>query len=119
MTNTDQDVEIDQPTSAGSPEYEDSNFIPIYKSAARRRLSEHQWLQIEQAAAGRVEGFAYEWPDLRSTLQLLGIVTAWDCPARVLRTICLVIVTRESLVRCEADRPTSSGPGPEPSKSQP
>lgn len=118
MTDADAGGGADRPEAAGPPQYENSNLIPEFKTAARRRLSSHQWLQIEQAAQGCVSGFAYEWPDLRCALIELGIHTAWDCAASTLRTICLVIVTRESLVRCEADPPAPSTPRPGPSELQ-
>lgn len=34
-----------------------------------RRLTEHDWLQIEQAAAGCVDGTSDEWPALRVAIE--------------------------------------------------
>jgi len=32
-------------------------------------LTEHDWLQIEQAAAGCISGTSDEWPDLRRAIE--------------------------------------------------
>lgn len=45
------------------------NHIPDISKKVMNELTDHDWLQIEQAAAGCVSGTSDEWPDLRAAIE--------------------------------------------------
>jgi hypothetical protein len=54
-----------------------------------RVLDDHDWLQIEQAASGRVSGTSDEWPDLRAAIaKLTGKPFQYRKPASWLQGFC-------------------------------
>lgn len=65
----------------------------------RSKLTDHDWLQIEMAAAGTVSGTSDEWPDLVAAINKVRGGSLRRKPAAWLRGFC------EALVRASQTLP--------------
>ena len=62
------------------------------------KLSENDWLQIEQAASGCISGWTHEWPALVSALRNLGFVFPDDWSTGNPKLVCQLLVQHRDLI---------------------
>lgn len=55
-------------------------------------MTDHDWIQIEQAAKGCVSGTLDEWPHLKGALRRCGVHLPKETTATALRIVCGQIV---------------------------